>query len=318
MNEKNLVVCDKEFRYANGLGENISERSELALRVHTCTSLESVERLKQDRKLHILIIDEAFVYEERRKMEAEQTFVLTKETCEDLGEEEKEVCKYQSSDRILSVVFQSYYENTKQNILKSVRKSKQTMYAVYSPIHRIGKTAFAIALGKELAKREKTLYLNMEEYADVDGRFLRVEGRNLGDLLYYMRQEEDNMALRLSTMIGKIEDLDYVPPILLSADLKEVDYEEWSCFLKAILAESVYENIVLDLSESVQGLFRILQLCDKIYMPVLDDVISRRKLNQYENTLQRIGLAELEEKTHRFAIPADIESYVKKLIQEGN
>ena len=42
MNEKNLVVCDKEFRYANGLGENISERSELALRVHTCTSLESL------------------------------------------------------------------------------------------------------------------------------------------------------------------------------------------------------------------------------------------------------------------------------------
>ena len=37
MNERNLVVCDREFRYANGLGENISERSELAFRVHTCT-----------------------------------------------------------------------------------------------------------------------------------------------------------------------------------------------------------------------------------------------------------------------------------------
>ena len=152
MNEKNHVVCDKEFRYANGLGENISERSELALRVHTCTSLESLQRFRQDRKVHILIIDEAFAYEERRKTEAEQTFVLTKDTCKDLGEEEKEVGKYQSADRILSVVFQAYYENTKQNILKTVKKSRQTMYAVYSPIHRIGRTAFAIALGMALAK----------------------------------------------------------------------------------------------------------------------------------------------------------------------
>ncbi len=318
MNEKNLVVCDKEFRYASGLGENISERSELALRVYTCTSMESLQRFRQDRKVHILIIDEVFAYEERSKMEAEQTFVLTKDTCKDLGEEEKEVSKYQSADRILSVVFQSYYENTKQNILKTVKKSRQTMYAVYSPIHRIGKTAFAIALGKELAKKAKTLYLNLEEYADVDGRFLRAEGRNLGDLLYYMRQEENNMALRLSTMVGKIEDLDYVPPMLLSTDLKEVGYKEWVSFLEAILADSAYENVILDLSESVQGLFYILQLCHRIYMPVLDDAISKRKLNQYENGLRQMGLQELERKIHRFAVPKDIESYVKKLIQEGD
>ena len=318
MSEKNLVVCDKEFRYANGLGENITERSELALRVHTCTSLESLQRFRQDRKVHILIIDEAFAYEERSKMEAEQTFVLTKDGCKDLGEREKEVGKYQSADRILSVVFQSYYENTKQNILKTVRKSQRTMYAVYSPIHRIGRTAFAIALGKELAKKEKTLYLNLEEYADVDGRFMRAEGRNLGDLLYYMRQEENNMALRLSTMIGKIEDLDYVPPMLVSTDLKEVSYQEWSSFLEAILEESAYENVILDLSESVQGLFHILQLCHRIYMPILDDAISKRKLSQYESGLRQMGMGKLEEKTHRFAMPKDIESYVKKIIQEGD
>lgn len=316
MNEKNLVVCDKEVRYANGLGENILERRELALRVHTCTSLESLNRLRQERPLHILIIDEAFAYDERSKMEAEQTFVLTKDGCKDLGEEEREVYKYQSSDRILSIVFQSYYERTNQNILKHVKKEKQSIFAVYSPIHRIGKTTFAIALGRELAKKEKTLYLNLEEYADLDGRFMRAEGRNLGDLLYYMRQEAGNVALRLSTMVGKMGDLDYIPPILMSSDLKDVTYEDWKALLEAILSESVYENVVLDLSESVQGMLPILQLCDRIYMPVLDDGISRRKLNQYEQELCYMGLGELAGKTHRFVVPKDIEEYAKKLIQE--
>ena len=54
MNERNLVVCDREFRYANGLGENISERSELAFRVHTCTGAESVMRILKEPKNAIL------------------------------------------------------------------------------------------------------------------------------------------------------------------------------------------------------------------------------------------------------------------------
>ena len=53
-------------------------------------------------------------------------------------------------------------------------------------------------------------------------------------------------------------------------------------------------------------------------MPVLEDAISKRKLNQYENGLRQMGLEELEEKTYQFAVPKDLESYVKKLIQEGN
>ena len=53
-------------------------------------------------------------------------------------------------------------------------------------------------------------------------------------------------------------------------------------------------------------------------MPVLEDAISKRKLNQYENGLRQMGMEALEEKTHRFAMPKDIESYAKKLIQEGD
>lgn len=84
MSEKNLVVCDKELRYATGLGENISLRTEFAFRVHICTSVDSVKQFREKQKLHILIIDEGFAYVEREQMDAEQTFVLTKGRCQDL------------------------------------------------------------------------------------------------------------------------------------------------------------------------------------------------------------------------------------------
>ncbi len=316
MNEKNLVVCDKELRYADGLGKNISTRSEFSLRVYICTSLASVMRLREERDIHILIVDDAFCYEERAEMKAEQTFVLTKEVCQDLGKKEKEIYKFQSADRILAIVFETYCERSGNRILKTIKKQKRKLIAVYSPIHRVGKTSFAISLGKELAKIGKTLYLNMEEYADVGERFVKAEGRNLADLLYYMRQEGGDAALRVSTMVRQMENLDYIPPFLLSTDLKQVSLEEWKNLLQLILEETIYETIILDLGESIQGLTEILQFCDTIYMPVLEDDISKCKVQCFHEGLQQMRLEGLEDKIQEFIAADDMETYARKLIRE--
>lgn len=316
MNEKNLVVCDKELRYADGLAKNISTRTELALRVYICTRLDSVRRLKEEQKIHILIVDEEFTYEERVEMEAEQTFVLTKETCQDLGEKEREIYKFQSADQILAIVFETYCERSGKSILKAIKKQKRKLVAVYSPIHRVGKTAFAIGLGKELAKMGKTLYLNLEEYADVGERFVKAEGRTLADLLYYMRQESQDVSLRVSTMVRQVENLDYIPPFLLSADLREVSLEEWKNLLQLILEETIYETIILDLGESVQGLMEILQFCDTIYMPVLEDAISKCKVQRFYEGVRQMQLEGLVDKIQEFKAVEDMETYARKLIRE--
>lgn len=315
MSEKNLVVCDKELRYATGLGENISLRTEFALRVHICTSVDSVKQFREKQKLHILIIDEGFAYVEREQMDAEQTFVLTKGRCQDLGEKEKEIYKYQSADKILATVFETFCGQKENNLIKKMNTQKKKLIAVYSPIHRIGKTTFAIALGRELARTSRTLYLNLEEYADVGERFIRAEGKNLSDLLYFTRQEE-NIALRLSTMIAHMGELEYIPPVLLGADLKEISLEEWQSFLTFVLNETVYETVILDLSESIQGLLEILQFCDKVYMPVLEDGISKQKVQRFEEMLRQMGLSGLEQKIHQFVVVEDMELYVKRMIQE--
>ncbi len=316
MNEKNLVVCDKELRYAVGLSENISLRTEFALRVQVCTSMDSIMQFKQNRELHILIVDEEFTYEERKKMDAEQTFVLTREACRDLGEKEREIYKFQSADRILAEVFETYCGQREKGLIKRKNTHKKRLFAVYSPIHRIGKTTFAVALGKELARTGRTLYLNLEEYADVGGRFIEAEGKNLSDLLYFLRQEEEDIALRMSTMIAHIGDLEYIPPVLLGADLREISLEEWQEFLTSILEETVYETVILDLGESIQGLLEILQFCDKVYMPVLEDGISRQKVQRFEEMLRQMGLSGIEQKMERFVAAEDMDIYVKKMIQE--
>lgn len=204
----------------------------------------------------------------------------------------------------------------KKKFFQVVKKGQQKIIAVYSPIHRVGKTTFALALGKELAKREEVLYLNMEEYAGFGERFAREESKNLGDILYYLKQENSNLGLRLGAMVKQQEGLDYIPPIPVCADLKEITPEEWKLLFQQIMEHSVYEVLILDLGESIQGLFQILYLCDRIYMPVLEDQVSEEKLLQYEENLSKLGMESLKEKTTRFVIPQDIESYVKNLVRE--
>lgn len=315
MNDKNLMICDKEFLYAEGLCENVSARSEFALKVYACTCLENVLRFQRKQKIHILIIDERFSSEERKEIEAEQVYVLTKDRCRDLQDREKEIFKFQSADKILAKVFEPYCERMDGNMLKSVRKQRHRMIAVYSPIHRIGKTTFALTLGKEAAKKEKTLYLNMEAYADIGGD-AQEQNYNLGDLLYYMRQEKGNFALRLASAVAKQEELDYIAPIANSMDLKEVSQEEWCMFLQKILQESVYEVIVLDMSECMQGICQVLQMCDRIYMPVLEDERSERKVQRYREELTQLQCAEILEKTYQFAVTESMEEHARKIAKE--
>ena len=158
------------------------------------------------------------------------------------------------------------------------------------------------------------LYLNMEEYAGLPPA--REEDPDLGDLLYYLRQGNGNLGIRLASSVKKMDKLEYVPPIPFPPDLREVSFEEWDKLLEELREASTYERVILDLGESVQGLYRILQMCDRVYMPVLEDETSQRKLEQYEKTIAELQLEHLRERTHQFVLPEDAAEYARVRAKE--
>lgn len=313
MNEKNLVICDREVRYANGLGENIVEREDLAVKVYVCSNFEHVLEIAKDKRIHIFIVDEQFAYAQRMQIGANQIFVLARGKVADLGEEEWAVGKYQCADEIIREVFEFYVDRTKENVMRMMNKDRAKLLAVYSPIHRVGKTSFAMALGKGYAKKKKTLYLNLEEYAGFEER---QEELNLGDLLYYLKQGSGNLGIRLKSAIKTVDELDVVSPIPIVLDLKEVTWNEWQVLFEQILENSPYEIVILDVGESIQGLFSLLEMCDRIYMPMLDDDISVRKVQQYQKNIEQLKLDKLKRITYRFIMPENLEEFAKVRMKE--
>lgn len=314
MSDKNVVICDREIRYANGLGENIAEREDLAVKVYVCSSFEHVLELEQAKKIHIFIVDEEITYAQRTQIGANQVFVLARGKVADLGEGEWAIGKYQCADEIIRQVFEFYVDRTKENVMRCMNKERARLVAVYSPIHRVGKTTFALALGRECAKSKKVLYLNLEEYAGME--VSQDTNMNLGDLLYYLRQGNGNLGIRLQAAVKEDEGLDVVPPIPVVLDLKEVTWEEWEALITQLLENSLYEMVVLDVGESVQGLFPLLELCDRVYMPVLDDEISRRKVEQYQDNVEQLKLEKLKRITYQFVMPQNPEGFARILMKE--
>ncbi len=176
-------------------------------------------------------------------------------------------------------------------------RTKGELIGVYSPIHRIGKTRFALELGKELARKEPVLYLNLEEYSGGSYYFPDETGQTLADLLYYARQEKGNLGLRISTMAGQDGELDYILPMPYVQDLQGVSGEEWLKLFEKILENCIYQKVILDLGDSVNGLFQILEICHTVYTPYIEDELARAKLNQYAENLRKTGREKVLEKT---------------------
>ena len=87
MSEKNIVICDKEVKYAEKLMENIMERNEFAVKVYVCSTWENVKILSQDRSIHILVVDETYAKRDCSEVDAEQIFVLTTGNCKNVYRE---------------------------------------------------------------------------------------------------------------------------------------------------------------------------------------------------------------------------------------
>lgn len=316
MNQRNFVICDSEIPYVNHLMEMIAKKKEIAFQVRACTSLEHLMSLQREQNIDLLLITEEYPYEERNQVQAQKVFVLTREKQARIEAQETPVYKYQSVDGILSEILQACLDHQEESLFPVIGKNNRQLIGIYAPVHRSGKTTFALALGKELAKKSSVLYLNLEAYASGGVQFPEETKRDLGDLLYFARQESGNFGLRVSTVVSQMEELDYVPPMKMCDDLKSVTAEEWQFLLGQILDKSIYEIVILDLGECVQGIFPILELCQKIYMPVLEDAVSLAKLKRYEQNLQLLGLDQLGERTKQFVLPPQTNGFVKQLLEE--
>lgn len=289
-------------------------KKEVTAGVRTCSSMEMMERMLGTGQVQVLLISDEVPYEKRRQVFAGRRIVLTRQHCADLGAEERELRKYQTADRLTAEILQVFQEEP--FLMSGAGRGECRVLGVYSPIHRIGKTTFALKLGKLLAERENVLYLNLETYAGMGGYFREQDTKNLSHLLYYAKQDKGDISVRTASIVRQMGKMDYVPPLKVWTDLKSVTTEEWKLLFGKLAGESIYDTLILDIGDAVDGVFELLQMCDRILLPYEEDVYAKSKLAQYRYMMNVLGFQELDRKTIYADMSKNMRQAVKDAVRE--
>lgn len=301
MSRRLLAICDDEPVYARKLMEQICLNPDASLQVRTFSDASQLFQYSKKHEIDLLLMGDCFQEEIRYKIPAKRRFLLARDgggsAFADTAGQETVISKYQSAEMILQQLLGEEKQSAAPVSWNKGNEKGSVLIGVYSPIHRIGKTRFALELAEKLSLEAPVLYLNLEEYSGL-GYCVPDKGKeHLGDLLYYAKQAPEILGFRLSTMVGQLGGVDYVQPIPVTRDIREVRVQEWLELFRFIREKSIYQSIVLDIGECVQGLFEILRTCGTVYTPYICEEGAQAKLKQYTDNLLQLGYEDVMEHT---------------------
>lgn len=297
-----FVVCDVQEEYIEHLFNILSEKMG-EYQFHLFHDPERMKEYIENSGADILLTGGVYRERIRDSPGIKKIFYLTETREECLSNGDIPVYRYQPAGRIITTIREKIRDSPDQRKIQKktkprTRGSTEEMKArgligVYSPVHRIGKTRFAMNLGQKLSEKIPVLYLNLEGYSGEGYYFQEKPGQDLGDLIYYMKQERHDYGLKISSMAGQCGGMDYIMPMKNEADLRAVEGTEWIRMFGEILEKCIYEAIILDLGDCVDGLYDILRNCSRIYTPYISESISMAKLAQYEENLRAAGYGDV-------------------------
>ena len=305
MRQRQIAICCTEKMYAQRFAEFAGKREDPLFAVHGFSDIGKLGAYLEDHNVEILLLSEKLAAEVQKDQgivsHAGRIFLLTQEEyVEDAAY--PLIYMLRPCRAILRQVEDEFAENSTSSPGHAVRTSGLKHLGVYSPVGRVGKTGFALALGKQLSKKVRTLYLNMEEYSGFAALYPH-QGGTLSELMYFIRQGKVDFTTKLEAVAGKIGALDYIPPLRSPAEYADVRKEDWERLLSLIEDESRYDVLVIDLGCLPMGVFDLLESCDFIYTPVAEDEHARAKLLQYKETLRLLGMEGVLERSEFFSMP---------------
>lgn len=323
-----IAVCAIEESYAMQLAVELKNCIGEQYQIHSFTSVEEILNFTKQMDISLLIISET-AYQSCIEIESIQEIIILQEDGDISSEKITYIDRFQPRDQIVREVMN--YMSDKMEFGNFVRqKSNWKVISFYSPIKRCLQTTFALAFGQILAQKYKVLYLNFESFSGFSGLLHQEFSTDITDFLYYYGNSVETMRRKLPTLVKSINGLDFMPPPKAYLDTCSYTGKEWIEIFQTIEASSDYDYIILDLTDSVQGILDILEYSNRIYTIVKEDQKAAAKLFQYEEWIKNHEYASIMEKTMKFKFPqfqkipedinllthGELAAYAKAIIQE--
>lgn len=303
--KKIMAVYDSDPLYAERLSDYVNRRDKGMFQAQAFTTREHLKEYAKEHAIDVLLTGDAEESEDFTGISAGRYIRLSEEKKYEEGGK-KEIYKYQSGDDIIREVMACYSEvpGSEPEFGNSLESGKR-MIGVYSPVGRCGKTSFAFSLGQVLAREERVLFASLDTFTGFGGLMNERWKRDLSDLIYYYKQDRFN-GIRLNSVLYFIGDMAWLPPLKLPEDYWQVTAEEMAGLFVQILKIGDFKTIVLDIGNFGRQVLPILDICQVVYMPVKEDVVSQAKLQEFEEYLGTSGKEKIKDRIKKIHVPLDM------------
>ena len=322
-----MAIYDQEENYAIQFINYLKMRNDFPFEVRNFSSIEKMQQFNRQQKIDVALIGEKSLADADSMLDVQ--IIILSETGVINTEGLKSVYKYQNCENIIKKILILVSEgNVTQGVIS--RQNDLKIISFYTPVKRTYQTSFALIMGQMLSKKYRTLYINMEGFSGLSHLLNKKFTKDISDLLYYLQNGKKGLQYLMGSMIEKMNGLDILPPMMYQMDLISITGNEWIHLLKEIERYSDYEYLLLDLSDSVQGLYDILRQSSVIYCMLKKDEYAVAKIEQYESMLNQCSYEDLLLKTKKHILPdfkytqltidklitGELADYVRNIIQE--
>lgn len=286
MKKQVFAVCDLEAEYARNFMDYLNQKKSIPFEIQAFTSVESFVAYAEKNPVELLLISAEAMCHEVGEMDIGKIVILTEGSTPKELENYTGVYKYQASSDVVREVMACYgAEKAIFPVQLPVLKKTTEVLGVYSPLGGCLQTCFALTLAQILGKEKSVLYLNMEEYAGFEKMMQKKFLHTLSDLLYFAKQKSTVITVKMHSMIQTMGDMDFIPPVQSPEDIRGTSWQDWEHLLQEIILHSSYEAIVLDIGNGIEEVFQMLDMCTTVYTPIKADIMSRCKIEQFEELL---------------------------------
>ena len=246
---------DYELDYATQLAVYLNAHRRFPYRVIVCSAMAELKAFLQHKEVEMLVTVPEYRSESEKlwKEQKIQKLFFFKEA---KSEEENEIYRFQSAEKIRRLL--------QKGELQEDDVGTVTKVGIFSSTGGVEKTKFSETLASVYAKSGKTLLLSFEPYGVCENE---MKG-GLSELIFYMKQREEKLIVKLREFICQTKEYEYVGGVRYSDDLFEMNSADIQYFFEKLGKESLYDTIVCDIGGLGKQSLELLMVCDIVCMPI--------------------------------------------------
>lgn len=262
-----IMGSDKE--YVESLMKYINEHYD-DMKLMIFSTVSKIEDYCEWDSLDGMLIDRMLDVEVKCLSEDKITYLCENRDCNG-----QDIFKFQSMDEIHNMIIDLY--RLDGSLIKNEKLS-----AVYSPLGNCGKTRYAIA---EVNARENGFYIGWEDYSGM-AYVNESEKQRFDEFMYYLTEKNVKLFEVLDKSYSEEKNGKYIRCNYIGEDAKCINSDMIKWLSGEICNMNKNYSLCFDIGIGAISDFDILSCMDRVYIPILYDEISRRKLQQFKNFLK--------------------------------